>query len=120
MDTIYRWIAEGHLSVLNRKVFLPKEAIVKGELKRIFDVKAWSSQGQKTCLLQLCKLLGISSIPVPNLITLATRFCKELQLPGEVCLCIMITGILNYKDNFLLDVSSITINGILMRKFCIS
>lgn len=73
------------MSVFNRKVFLPKEAVVKGELKRIFEVKAWSSRGQKTCLVHLCKLLNISSMPVPNLITLGMRYCKELQLPGIVC-----------------------------------
>lgn len=81
---IFRWIAEGHLSVHNCQVFLPKEAIVKGELKCIMQVaKVWSSFGQKSHMTHLCSLLAIHDIPVPNLCSLAVRYCTELQLPDD-------------------------------------
>lgn len=85
---IFRWVADGHLSVLNCKVFLPKEAIVRGGLKRILEVKSWSSSGQKTCMSQVCSLLGISNIPVPDLTSLAMRYCKELQLPDDFAMAV--------------------------------
>uniref|UniRef100_A0A1B6DEA7 TATA box-binding protein-associated factor RNA polymerase I subunit B n=1 Tax=Clastoptera arizonana TaxID=38151 RepID=A0A1B6DEA7_9HEMI len=80
---ILRWISEGHLSVNKCIHFIPKDVKIPEETYRVLDPNSITHSGQQITLMNLCAALDIVDFPIPDMPSLAKRYCVELQLPDD-------------------------------------
>uniref|UniRef100_A0A1B6BXL7 TATA box-binding protein-associated factor RNA polymerase I subunit B n=1 Tax=Clastoptera arizonana TaxID=38151 RepID=A0A1B6BXL7_9HEMI len=78
-----RWISEGHLSVNKCIHFIPKDVKIPEETYRVLDPNSITHSGQQITLMNLCAALDIVDFPIPDMPSLAKRYCVELQLPDD-------------------------------------
>lgn len=78
-----RWVEEGHISLRTSKKFLPENAKVTGEMEKFIEMEHLSYVKGQMLMSAICNQLDIESLPMPDLCSLAERYCTELQLPGK-------------------------------------
>jgi hypothetical protein len=81
---LYRWITEGHVSYQIVKNLLPRSFQLTAEDEKIFGTCNFTPTVLEIQEMakDLCIICGIHQLPTPDIVTLAKRFIKELDLPG--------------------------------------
>ncbi|XP_066603826.1 TATA box-binding protein-associated factor RNA polymerase I subunit B isoform X2 [Prorops nasuta] len=87
LGDMIRYGREGHLSYYRLDHLLPAEInLTKTDINFLSRNYEMTHKGMRHTIAEMAKFLGVYELSPPNLLSLITRYCTELQLPRGVLL----------------------------------
>jgi len=78
-----RYAREGHLSYYKLDHLIPPEVILtKNEINFLSQAMDITHKGMRKVIERMANFLNVTQIICPDFLSLITRYCKELHLPG--------------------------------------